>query len=160
MQPDLIGPLLLYISAWFRACQALCIFELLCSPFSLVLFYYIFQHGFERAKHWVSSSCYAVCSHWSSSIIYFSIVSSVPSTGYLGAVMQLVLIGPLLLYISAWFRACQALCIFELLCTLFSLVLLIIYLVEKWRRKIYGDRYVLLFIINSILLFANGKLKL
>ncbi|KAL4217952.1 hypothetical protein ACF0H5_022691 [Mactra antiquata] len=57
-----------------------------------------------------------------------------------------------------WFRACQALVIFTLLCNLFSLILCVIYVVEKWRRKVYGDRYVLVHIINAVLLFAAAFL--
>lgn len=57
-----------------------------------------------------------------------------------------------------WFRACQALVIFTLICNICSLVLCVTYVVEKWRRKIYGDRYVLIHIINSVLLFAAAFL--
>lgn len=57
-----------------------------------------------------------------------------------------------------WFRACQALVVFELLCNLCSVILCVTYVVEKWRRKVYGDRYVLIHIINAILLFASAFL--
>ena len=31
-------------------------------------------------------------------------------------------------------------------------------MVEQWRRKIYGDRYVLIHIINAVLLFSSGNI--
>ena len=61
-------------------------------------------------------------------------------------------------YFPAWFRACQALMCFELICNLLSLFLCVTYMVEQWRRKIYGDRYVLIHIINAVLLFSSGNI--
>ncbi|KAL3892220.1 hypothetical protein ACJMK2_004450 [Sinanodonta woodiana] len=56
-----------------------------------------------------------------------------------------------------WFRACQALGIFELLCNLAIVLLLVMYIAgESTRRKFYADRHVLMFIINSVICFASA----
>ncbi|WAR16796.1 hypothetical protein MAR_031390 [Mya arenaria] len=53
-----------------------------------------------------------------------------------------------------WFRACQALVCFTLICNLASLILCVSYIVGKWRKRIYHGRYVLIHMINSVVLFA------
>ena len=60
--------------------------------------------------------------------------------------------------VSAWFRIIQTLCVFTVILDLIGLILILVYLLDEPRKKIYEKDTGRMFIIDSILMLASGEL--
>ncbi|KAK7461544.1 hypothetical protein BaRGS_00038690 [Batillaria attramentaria] len=58
----------------------------------------------------------------------------------------------------AWFRIIQTLCVFTLLCDLCGMVLILVYLLDSPRKRLYDKDRGRMFIVNSILMLVSAFL--